>query len=355
MARHIEGPWYRSSKGTWYATLNGKSVSLGVKGEENRQEATKAWHKLMAGDSSPPPPKEKLTPEPAPQPVSEKRTDATVKEVVDAFLAAKKGTIKSQTHYVYGCLLKHVTDAFGTLTAKSLTADAFGKWLHALLLSVSSKAGVAGATMTAFKWAGSAGLIPTDPLKAFRKPAKASRGAKAVVTAETHAKLIEAAHPALRLLLTLLHETGARPSELTRLTAADVDLANGVAMLTEHKTVHHTGKPRLIVLSPTAVELLTVQVKAHPEGPLLRNGKGTPWKKDAIVLAMRRASETAGVKVTAYHLRHTFATQALTKGVPDATVAALLGHSGTAMLHKHYSHLTSQTQVMREALTRVRG
>lgn len=49
-----------------------------------------------------------------------------------------------------------------------------------------------------------------------------------------------------------------------------------------------------------------------------------------------------------------FATDALSKGVPDATVAALLGHSGTAMLHKHYSHLTSQATVLRDALSKLR-
>jgi hypothetical protein len=39
---------------------------------------------------------------------------------------------------------------------------------------------------------------------------------------------------------------------------------------------------------------------------------------------------------------------------PEGTVAALLGHQGTAMLHKHYSHLTSKVNVLREALGKVR-
>ena len=63
----------------------------------------------------------------------------------------------------------------------------------------------------------------------------------------------------------------------------------------------------------------------------------------------------AGLKAIAYGYRHTFATDALARGVPDAQVAELLGHSGTAMLHKHYSHLTARSQVLRDALGRVRG
>ena len=37
-----------------------------------------------------------------------------------------------------------------------------------------------------------------------------------------------------------------------------------------------------------------------------------------------------------------------------ATVAGLLGHTSTSMLHRNYSHLTAQTRAMREALAAVR-
>ena len=69
---------------------------------------------------------------------------------------------------------------------------------------------------------------------------------------------------------------------------------------------------------------------------------------------MRRLCERAGVKAFCYGYRHTFATAALSVGVPDAHVAALLGHAGTAMLHKHYSHLTGEAAVLRSALGKVR-
>jgi integrase len=60
-------------------------------------------------------------------------------------------------------------------------------------------------------------------------------------------------------------------------------------------------------------------------------------------------------KLIPYGYRHGLATDALANGVPDAQVAELLGHSGTAMLHKHYSHLTARTQVLQAALGRVRS
>jgi hypothetical protein len=35
-------------------------------------------------------------------------------------------------------------------------------------------------------------------------------------------------------------------------------------------------------------------------------------------------------------------------------VAELLGHSGTAMLHRHYAHLTARAKALRDALGKVR-
>ena len=55
-----------------------------------------------------------------------------------------------------------------------------------------------------------------------------------------------------------------------------------------------------------------------------------------------------------YPHRRPFATDTLSDGVGVAQVAELLGHSGTAMLHKHYSHLGAKAKTLREALGRVR-
>lgn len=56
-----------------------------------------------------------------------------------------------------------------------------------------------------------------------------------------------------------------------------------------------------------------------------------------------------------YGYRHTFATDALVSGVPDATVVTLLGHTSTTMLFKQYSHLTSRADVLRRTAATVRG
>lgn len=353
MARQVEGPWYRHSKGTWYATIGGKKVSLKVKGEGNREAAMLAWHRLMANGVAIPTATAKPTP-PTPAADTAPRSNTTTAELVDGFLADAKVRVKPNTLATYTGLLTLVKDHFGNTPAVSLTPTAVIRFTQRSDWGASHRHNLIGAVATAFRWAEAAGLISHNPLKSVKRPPKASRGTKAVVDDATHRKLLDAATPELRLLLMLLYDTGARPSELSRLTAADVNLNANVALLNDHKTAGTTGKPRLIVLTPAAKELLAAQIEKYPTGELLRNARGGKWTKDGIGLAVRRACERTGVSATAYGYRHTYATSALAKGVPDATVAALLGHSSTAMLHRHYSHLTSQAGVLRNAAALVR-
>lgn len=228
------------------------------------------------------------------------------------------------------------------------------KWLNTLPVSKSTQGDIATLLLMCFRWAEGEDLIAVNPLRKLKKPACESRGTKAMISPADHLKLMGAATPALRSILLFLHETGCRPSEATRLTATNIDFANHVIILHEHKT-DHTGKPRLIVLTPTIRELLSELVAVNPNGPLMRNARGGSWTKNSLGLAFRRACKIANVNAIAYGYRHTYATDALASGVPDATVAALLGHSSTTMLHKHYSHISSRTDVLRNAALKVRG
>ncbi len=352
MARRSEGAWYRGGKNVWCATVNGKTVSLGVKGEQNGAAAQEAWHRLMANLPAMGHPITLVinpgTVAAAPAPA------ATVAEVVDAFLADITIRVKANTLATYTGLLIPFKEQFGITPAVGITPTAVIRYSQRDGWGSSHRHNLIGAISTAYKWAEASGLIPTNPVKAVKRPPKQSRGTKAVIDDATHEKLLATAPPPLRLLLTLLYESGARPSELARLTAADLDLNTSVAMLRDHKTAGASGRPRLIMLTPTAKGAFAALVREHPTGVLLRNARGGAWTKDGIGLAVRRACRRAGVSATAYGYRHTYATAALAKGVPDATVAALLGHSSTAMLHKHYSHLTSQAAVLRSAAAQVR-
>jgi integrase len=153
----------------------------------------------------------------------------------------------------------------------------------------------------------------------------------------------------------MLWLTGARPGEIAGLTASDLDLDKRVAVLASHKTAH-LGKARVLFLCPEAVAILRKLVALRPNGLLFPGHEGATEKMTPQVIDKRlqRVCKKAGVKCFAYQYRHTFATEALARGVPDTQVAALLGHASTAMLHRHYAHLGEKARVLQEALKKIR-
>ncbi len=196
-----------------------------------------------------------------------------------------------------------------------------------------------------------------NPVKGIRKLKAKSRGADAVIEAGEHERLMEAAPAYLRDVLFALRESGARPCEVLTVEAKDFHAEAGLWVLHKHKTAHKTGKPRIIYLTPGLTALCRELAKRHPEGALFRRRSGKPFPP-AYYLArlVRQLRRRLGMResVTPYGMRHAFATDALANGIPDAHVAELLGHSGTAMLHRHYAHLTARSQALRDALGKIR-
>lgn len=336
MSRHVEGPWFRQSKNAWYVTHEGRKLSLGVSGKGNRKAAVEAWHKLLREG-----PKPKAKPEAEPEPEA-----PTVAVIVKRFLAHSQARYKPHTVRTYKRFLEPLSKRYGRLLASAFGPAQAYAFTNRPSWSDTTRHGCLTAIATAFRFAGLTLTLDIPP--------KASRGAEAVVSAETFAKVEAEADGDFRALLRFLWLTGCRPSEAFALTLEAVDWANAVVMLKDHKTARAMGRPRLIFLAPEAVALLRQQQARHGSGFAfrMRNGKG--WRLNAAVNRLWRLNTKLGTDATLYGFRHGFATQALVNGLPDAQVAALLGHCGTAMLHKHYSHLTAQAQAMREAVARVR-
>lgn len=331
-------PWFRASKQAWYIKVGGKQISLGVKGRENEADAVKAWHRLMANGQ----PKPEAKPD-----------DVSVAEVVTAFLADAKSRVQPITLAFYRRFLLPFAECHSKLKADALTPTLVEAYSRKPTWSSSTRHDCLGTLATAFKWAERARLIDRSPLTGIRLPPKESQGAEALVNEADYGKLLNATKGDFNALLRFLWHTGCRPSEATGLTVEAVDWASACIVLKRHKTAHK-GKMRVIYLSPDAQKVLNVQREKYGAGYLFRTAKGNPWARKVVAHKLWRLQRKLGVKVTAYGFRHTFATDALANGVPDAQVAALLGHSTTAMLHRHYAHLTERAQALRSALTAVR-
>jgi integrase len=341
MARLSVGPWFRVSKSTWYATIEGRSVSLGVKGKGSKSLAVKAWLRLVSGERKP---------EAMPKPVS-----MTVGEAVAEYLAAARQRVSVDAYRGYAKYLLPFAEALGKRPVAGLTSADVGEFMVSQTTwGDTYKAGFHGTLSQMLKRALEEGHVAKNIMAKVPKPCKTSRGAEAVLTADEHAKLLAFADPEMHDLLIVLWGTGARPSEVASLTAAIVKASvGGVIMLLAHKLAHK-GKQRHLILSGEALAI--VQRRASEREGYIFQGVNGKLTATAIGLRVTRLCRKAGVRhLVPYGYRHTFATDALAKGVPDATVAALLGHCDTSMIHKHYSHLSSRTRLLKDAALTIRG
>lgn len=274
----------------------------------------------------------------------------TVAHVVAAFLKHSSAEHEPPTARWYRDLLLPFRDRFGKLRVTRLRKKHVRAWVEAKGYNPTSANKAIGALKRAFNWAVEEEHIPKNPVAHVRKPKVLTRDR--TLTPEERAMILGAVRgPAFRTFVNLLTLTGCRPGEVARVTAADVDLDAGVWVLANHKTAKKTGKPRTVYLCPEALELTRAAAAARPTGPLFLNSRGKPWTRNAVRIRFRnlrrKHPELRGI--VAYTYRASFATDALESGVQDASVAALLGHTNTATLHKFYARLSGRVGHLRDA------
>ena len=139
-------------------------------------------------------------------------------------------------------------------------------------------------------------------------------------------------------------------------TAEHVNLELGVWVLGEHKTESKTQEARVVILTPSMVELTRRLVRLRPTGPLFLNEDGQPWNRNAVRCRFRRVREKLGLggDLVAYLYRHAVATDLLESGAGVAQAAEILGHRGVDMIMRHYQKLRQRRDHLREQLSRAR-
>lgn len=148
------------------------------------------------------------------------------------------------------------------------------------------------------------------------------------------------------LLIDVLDETGARPSQVVRLTADDVQSdfteprtgkRQPRLMMPVSRTGSGTKKARFISVSITPE--LADRLKGR-SGVLLKRTDGKPWSELNLAHYFARAMEGVTFanpsKVTMYTLRHTSIVRQLLANVPTRVVAAVHDTS-VVMIERNYS------------------
>ena len=105
-------------------------------------------------------------------------------------------------------------------------------------------------------------------------------------------------------------------------------------------------RQRVIRLSTGAREIVLRRIETFPTGPIFLCGN-KPW----TATSLNDACKPFGF--TPYQVRHTFATNALTKGVDIVTISQLMGHASTRMLTKGYQHVGLLNDHMQDAIERI--
>lgn len=334
-------PWFRDSDGWWYVTSGSKQLRL-VRGKDNEGSAHLRWHELMSKSQ-----------------ITELSDDNLLKSIFDDYLTAVQLDIvpdnfRSKKFY----LQRFLNSCEPALQVNQLKKPHIARWFAGHPNWASSTRWSAQAHVeAALNWAVKNDLITRNPLKGLKKSRLTSRGAASLVDPAEHARLLHGCPEYLQQIIIAVQQTACRPIEIFTLTAKNVDLVNRCLILEQHKTVHRTGKVKVIPLTEVAYSLFARLILHHPSGFLFRTATGKPWTSRALPSQIRRWTKKLKIqgKVSLYSYRHTFATNALERGVPDAQVAACLGHTNTAMLYKHYSHLTSKTQTLRNIFEQVNG
>ncbi|MBZ9936610.1 site-specific integrase [Mesorhizobium sp. BR1-1-16] len=189
----------------------------------------------------------------------------------------------------------------------------------------------------ALNWARDNRLVDDDTAWRLVKPYRGTTAARVRFLApDEQQRLIGVVQGDLGDLVAAALMTGARFSELARLTVRDFDAANGSIFIAESKS----GKARHIPLPSEGRRLFErlVADKSASSPVLTRNNEA--WKPAAYQRSFQSALKAAGLAdITLHELRHSYASTMVRAGAPLMVVAQALGHTDTRMVEKHYAHL----------------
>jgi integrase len=353
-------PWLRKFNGGWYVSVRGGKAPIPIRdregahirGKGRKAEAFAAWHEMMSVSR-------------APAVGDENEARVVLELYLQRHLA---GSAAPKTVAEYTDVFQRFTDRWPGLLIRDLRSEHVKTWWQEHPSWGPSYRNYMGTALkAALNWAAGAegnNIISKNPLQGMKLPRSRSRGADALISDEDHGRLIAAVPDDLRQVLIALRHTGTRPNHIWRAEARNLDVKQGVLIYADwntdpdlhvHKTFKKTGRPLIVPLTPTVLDMCKKLAKQYPEGPLFRTKKGEPWDACKLANRLRWYKRSLGLMhVVCYGYRHSVATHLLEQGVPDAEVAAVLGQANTAMIYRHYGHLGARIKRLTDTLAKHR-
>jgi integrase len=203
-------------------------------------------------------------------------------------------------------------------------------------------------------------LIAVDPLDGLEIPKRKRRPQPCWRSSEVE-QILQAAPSGYRPIFLLLADTGFRIGEVQFLTWNDVDLDNNLLHVRakadwrpkdgDQRSVPMTARIRNLVQTLPRHSQWVVTAPASPKYP-----EGDHENLDRRSLrALKQVLKPLGLTGTIHTFRHTFLSQALIRGTPEALVRAWAGHVDWNIL-KLYTHIAnSDSQAAMKRLSAIDG
>jgi integrase len=213
------------------------------------------------------------------------------------------------------------------------------------------------AVKAAFRWAERREYIERSPIRHVELPP--ARPRDVYLTPEQWNKLVEAVSKSqdggcLLEIITAMKETGCRPIEARRVEAHHFDRDDRCWIFPVDESKGQQEK-RVVLLTDKVFEICQRLALKHPEGPLFRTSAGHPWTRRTLSYRLYQLRKRLGFHVCPYAIRHTFATDAIIRGVDLQTIATLMGHVDLKMLSRIYQHLNRRSDHLRAGLRKAVG
>lgn len=326
-------PFFRKFTATWYVQLGRKQINLG----KDKKAAFRRYHELMADRGT----------------ASDQLSK--VAEVFEEYLEwlhthRSEGTYQQAVHYL-SLFARHIGPG---AKVRELTGMLVTRWIEKQgSWSPTTQHDAVALVQRAFRWAVRRGLIRQSPVEHVEgKPRRKRR--EVVYTPEQWKQLkAEVKDDDFSDLLDFMWLTGCRPQEARTVEARHVDLTNAIVVFPPSESKGQKSE-RVLFLPDAAIAICRRRLEASPDGLVFQNTNGRPWTKDSMNCRFRRLREKLNFPVCAYGIRHSYATEALKRGVDSLTLAQIMGHKeDTSMLSRHYAHLAKNTVYLRETAQRL--
>ena len=299
--------------------------------------------------------------EPLPQPPT---GTPTVRELIEIYLSNLRARVAADDYSADALSdvtrdLRRFAERYGHQTIAQCRRYDVTQWLqlNPQWKANGTKRRIIAGLLACFNWLEDEELIDRTPYRRPRKLRLPVTPRREAEPAEYIALMRCPSRP-LRRMLFFLRRTGARPKEARELRKDEIDFEAGIVEKKDHKTRRKTGKPRLFGLEPCVLRFLrNICSRSHPEQPyVFTNCDGDKWDRHTFARHLRRWAKRIGLdngaaaRVSAYCIRHSYATWAIEAGNGERQVADQMGWTDTRML-AYYSKASQKRRHLKNVAT----